>query len=78
MTLPPWALLVDVVSKIFQDVVKLRRKLETAVQPIIGLGFPLICMESVVHDSVWRASLFEVQQRGAHAPNRSATERAGT
>ena len=45
------------------------QKLETTLQPFIGLGFPLTCMENVDHDGVWRASLNEVRQRRAHAPN---------
>ena len=62
-----WKFLVNVVSKSFQEVVKVVQKLENAVRLVIGLG--LICMEDVDDDAVWRALLNEVQQQGAHAPN---------
>ena len=39
-----------------------------------GLGFPLVFMENVDHDTVWRASLNEIRQRRAHAPNCSVNE----
>ena len=40
-----WKLPVDVVSKTFQEVVKVAQKPENAVQLVIGLGF---------HSSAWR------------------------
>ena len=47
------------------------QKTQTAVQPFIGLGFPIICMENVDHDAVCGLRWTRVQQRDA--PNRSAT-----
>ena len=46
-TLSPWKLPVDVVSKSFQEVVKVAQKLENAVQLVCGLGFL---------SSAWRTS----------------------
>merc|ERR1712136_735327 len=70
----PWNLPVDVVSKSFQEVVKVAQKLESKVQPVIGLGFHSSAMEDVDHDALWLAVLNEVRQPGAHAPNCSVTE----
>ena len=44
---------VDMVSKSLQEMVEVAQKLETAVQPVIGLVFPLTCMDDVDHDALW-------------------------
>ena len=56
-------------QKKFPGYCQVAQKLETTLQPFIGLGFPLTCMENVDHDRVWRASLNEVRQRKTHAPS---------
>ena len=38
------------------------------------VDFPLICMEDVDYDALWRVSLNEVQQRRAHASSILVTE----
>ena len=48
MTLSLWELPVDVVSKIFQEMVKVAQKPENAAQPVIG---------HVFHSSAWKTSL---------------------
>ena len=65
MTLSPWKLPVDVVSRSFQEMVEVVLKPENAAQPVVGPFFPLICMED--HDALWRALLTEFRQRGALA-----------
>ena len=63
-----WKLPVDVVSKSFQDVVKVAQKLENAVQSVVGSDFHSPGMD-VDHDALWLALLNEIQQPRAHAPN---------
>jgi hypothetical protein len=70
----PWKLPVDVVSKSFQEVVKVAQKLENTVQPVIGLGFHSSSLEDVNHDALWLALLNEVRQPRAHAPNCSVID----
>ena len=69
---------VDIVSKSLHEMVEVAQKLETAVQLVSGLGFPLTCMKDADHDALWRALLNEVLQRRAHAPNCSVIECDGT
>ena len=49
--LSPRKLPVEMVSKSLQEMVAVAQKLETAVQLVRGLGFPLTCMEDVDHDA---------------------------
>merc|ERR1712135_273167 len=70
----PWKLPVDVVSKSFQEVVKVAQKIENTMQPVIGLGFHSSSLEDVNHDALWLALLNEVRQPGAHAPNCSVID----
>ena len=64
MKLSPWELPVDVVPKIFQDIVKVAQKPENAAKPIIGPMF---------HSSAWRASL---TMRVARLVDRGPTARS--
>ena len=48
MTLSPWELPVDVVSKIFQQTVKVAQKPENAAQPVLG---------PIFQSSAWKTSL---------------------
>ena len=47
-----WKTPVDVVSKNFQEVIKVDRQLESTVQPLVGLGFHSLGIESVDHDAL--------------------------
>ena len=65
----PWTCLVLVVSKSFQKMVKITRKLENTVRTVFGLGFHSFVLKDVDHDALCLTLLNEIRQPGAHAPN---------
>ena len=59
LSLSPWGRPVLVVSQSFQDLIKVAQKLESAVQPVIGLAFDPSAMRDADHDAVSMLSSLE-------------------
>ena len=73
----PWKFPVLVVSKSFQEVVKITRKLENTMRTVFGLGFHSFAVKDVDHDALCLTLFNEVRQPGAHAPNCTAMSATG-
>ena len=83
MTLSHWEILVDVVSKVFREMVKVAQKPENAAPPVIGPIFHSSAWRMDVHnDASWRAFLNEVRQqehtrRAVRCLSTAGTEKGG-